>query len=212
MIFLVSDLHMGDGGPEDHFTTSGGVKAFSDFLDMVGDQPLIGNGDILELWAYDWQQIVTGKNWPIVSRLMNHPNFTYILGNHDLNQKAWPKTRLSLQIDAWTILHGHQFDPSLNSGWKQWLAEESDELIQKINNPELNEVRDWFSVGDRNNAPLIAAVENTGKNWIMGHSHQPDSLMLKGGGMFVNSGCWIDGDPHYVTINNGMVQLHKWQG
>ena len=62
MIFLVSDLHMGDGGPEDHFTTSGGVKAFSDFLDMVGDQPLIGNGDILELWAYDWQQIVTHES------------------------------------------------------------------------------------------------------------------------------------------------------
>jgi UDP-2,3-diacylglucosamine pyrophosphatase LpxH len=120
---------------------------------------------------------------------------------------------MSLQIGSFSVIHGHQFDPALNGSYKRWLAEEADELIQKLDNPALNEIRDWFAAGDRTNRPLIDAVQDTGKNFIMGHSHLETGQVLRGGGRFVNCGSWISGNPCYVTMDDsGAVELHKWQG
>jgi UDP-2,3-diacylglucosamine pyrophosphatase LpxH len=48
MIYIVSDLHI---DPIDGFFTP--VKSkFHDFLDMVGDNYLIINGDLLDLWSW----------------------------------------------------------------------------------------------------------------------------------------------------------------
>jgi len=215
---LISDLHIDDGsGP---FTTSGGAKAFNDFLDMVGNDPLVGVGDILDLWAWTLPSIMFGPNGRIVHRLEDHPNFTYILGNHDLKPHIiaglFPeiKVKMSLQLGDYTVFHGHQVDPKLNTAWKRWTVEEGDKLIHELDNPELNCIGQWFAAGDRTNAPLIQALQDSGKNFILGHSHISLDQRLRGGGWYINLGCWC-GDPDercYATVDdNGKVELHQWE-
>jgi metallophosphoesterase superfamily enzyme len=213
VIRIISDIHLdrGDG----LFTTSGGPKLLNDFLDFAGTDPLILAGDTLELYADTLEEIKAGPNWPIISQLMNHPALTYILGNHDLHQTVWPPAgvKMSVQLGPWTILHGHQYDPELNDSWKQWAVEESDRMIHELNNPTVTEISNWFANGNRDNEPLIKAVEKLGKNMIMGHTHLSADVTMSGGGRFINCGSWIDSNPYYVEIDDSYnATLKKWEG
>jgi UDP-2,3-diacylglucosamine pyrophosphatase LpxH len=209
--FLFSDTHLDNGNGE--FTTSGGAVAFNNFLDVVGDQELIGNGDILDLWEWSWKEISNGPNMSIIKRLAAHPNFTYILGNHDL-LLGWistifhnAKVEMAIELDSYIVFHGFQIDPKLNTQWKRWFAAEGDRLVEQMNNPVFRKIRQWFAAGDRTNKPLIAALEDTDKKFLIGHSHHPINL----NGWYINSGCWISGDPCFITIDDsGVAELHWW--
>src|SRR5262249_3782890 len=51
-IFVISDLHLGDGGARDNFEAGGKTRALRSFLDHVGSEggELFVLGDLLELW------------------------------------------------------------------------------------------------------------------------------------------------------------------
>lgn len=217
MIYIFSDTHIDDGTGA--FTASGNASALSAFLDMVeaNGGHLVANGDILDLWAWTEQEIMNGPHADLVKRLQEWDGLTYILGNHDLYpdrvRTLFPlaDVRMSLQVADRLIFHGHQADPALDDAAKRWIVSEADRLVTELDNPVLNQISRWIQAphGSRANDPLIENLEGSGKNFVLGHSHQAADL-----GWFVNDGCWCGPEaPHYAMIHEtGEVNLVEWSG
>ena len=85
-IYIVSDLHLGDGGPRDNFAhMSNGFREieFMAFLDFVEKQHgrLIIVGDLFELWQSNISLVLTLRE-RLLDRLAAMEAI-YVLGNHD---------------------------------------------------------------------------------------------------------------------------------
>ncbi|MGA3015437.1 MAG: metallophosphoesterase, partial [Bacteroidales bacterium] len=84
-IFVISDLHMGDGGPRDNFALGDREKQLGLFLDYVTQErgELIVLGDLFEFWQMNPSKIVT-KHKLLLDRLAAM-NAIYVVGNHDVD-------------------------------------------------------------------------------------------------------------------------------
>jgi len=122
-IYIVSDLHMGNGSKADSFAPY--AKIFNDFLDMVDQDPngiLIIAGDVFELWQFSSGNIFK-TYFDLIKRLINM-NTIFIIGNHDIDLFGFIDSPLKLsfldqlkndvQIERGgqkiKIIHGHEFD------------------------------------------------------------------------------------------------------
>jgi UDP-2,3-diacylglucosamine pyrophosphatase LpxH len=212
---VISDLHIDRGdGP---FTLNGGPAALNSFLDFAWNDPIIYLGDSLELWANSFSEIWRGPNQPLVSRLMNHPDYRVVLGNHDASMKLFPKIYTQLQVGNRTLTHGHTFDKELNTEWKCWTAEEADRIATELDNSIIVDgVARWLQSSNNTSSEddIIEAIQDTGKNFIFGHTHRAAYRTLRGGGIYVNCGSWCEGPPYnYIEIDDsGNAVLKKWRG
>ena len=77
--FVISDLHMGDGGARNNFPIGDREKQLNLFLDYVGDQQgeLMILGDLFDFWQMNLSKIVI-KHLPLLDRLAAM-NVTYIV-------------------------------------------------------------------------------------------------------------------------------------
>ncbi len=82
-IFVISDLHMGDGGPRDSFAVGDRERQLALFLDYVANQQgeLMVLGDLFEFWQMNLSAIIL-RHRPLLDRLAGM-QATYVLGNHD---------------------------------------------------------------------------------------------------------------------------------
>ncbi len=129
-IFVISDLHMGDGGPRDNFPLNNREKELGLFLDYVAGQQaeLIVLGDLFEFWQMNLSKIVV-KHLPLLDRLAAM-NATYVLGNHDadfdhfigtgflahpLFQRMCGPFERQIGGKRFKFMHGHEVDP-VNAG------------------------------------------------------------------------------------------------
>jgi UDP-2,3-diacylglucosamine pyrophosphatase LpxH len=89
-IFVISDLHMGDGGPRDNFAlkVAKRVELLNGFLDHVQKQSgeLIICGDFFDFWQASVGRVMVTA-LPLLGRL-GEMQATYILGNHDADLAA----------------------------------------------------------------------------------------------------------------------------
>lgn len=125
-IYIVSDLHMGDGSATDNFILV--RPRFEKFLEMVKADEcaiLILDGDILEMWQAELGDILE-TNWELISQLLKIQTY-YVIGNHDIgmdgfvtlpiNTNGMANIRFVNEIRILRngknirIIHGHQFDP-----------------------------------------------------------------------------------------------------
>lgn len=122
-IFIVSDLHMGDGSPSDNFKKH--RKKFETFLDMVEDTPnsiIVLNGDIFELWQSQLGDVIK-EYFDIIKRLIELQSI-FIVGNHDMDFMGLLDLPLDIDILKYItkdisfirkgqkieIKHGYEFD------------------------------------------------------------------------------------------------------
>ena len=129
-IFVISDLHLGDGGPRDSFAWGDREKQFGLFLDYVAQKQgeLIVLGDLFEFWQMNPSKIVV-RNKPLLDRLAAM-SATYVVGNHDTDIEHFIGTgllshplfeKLSRPFEReiggkrFKFMHGHEVDP-FNSG------------------------------------------------------------------------------------------------
>lgn len=131
LIYAISDLHMGDGGPRDNFAYGNREEEFNSFLYMVRQNQgqLIICGDLFELWQSNVSKVLTRREW-LLDRLAKM-HAIYILGNHDadlccfMHKEGWLEhpffsTMCSEHEDrvagmAIRFIHGHQADPYCSS-------------------------------------------------------------------------------------------------
>jgi UDP-2,3-diacylglucosamine pyrophosphatase LpxH len=129
-IFVISDLHMGDGGARDNFPLGDREKQLSVFLDYVASRQgeLIILGDLFEFWQMNLSKTVMTHR-PLLDRLAKM-NATYVVGNHDADLDGFVGTGFlahplfqrmcrpfERQIGGkrFKFMHGHEVDP-INKG------------------------------------------------------------------------------------------------
>jgi UDP-2,3-diacylglucosamine pyrophosphatase LpxH len=85
-LYVVSDLHLGDGGPRDNFAHMSNrnrqveFEAFLDFVEEHNGQFII-LGDFFELWQSNMSKVITFRT-KLLDRLAKMEAI-YVLGNHD---------------------------------------------------------------------------------------------------------------------------------
>lgn len=206
-VYLVSDLHMDDG--------QGGFrenqKAFNDFLDMVGKDLLILNGDTVDLWKDKWFHILRGPCRSTILRLGEKMDKVVVRGNHDHDEDAlggffpYADIRPGMNLGKYRVIHGYQADPLLRFGPARWIVGAVDGAIEAADLDALNSFREKIASGDRTNEPMTMTLEGTG-DYLIGHSHCPVDL-----GWYINSGCWVGDHPSYIKVEDGIPTLHEWK-
>jgi UDP-2,3-diacylglucosamine pyrophosphatase LpxH len=134
-IYVVSDLHMGDGGPRDNFAFDNKARQFSLFLDFVQAQngQLFVLGDLLEFWQANISRVLT-ERMPFLDRLAQMQT-RYVIGNHDADFEDLAGTGLlrhpffdgmsgpftqTIGGKTFQFMHGHELDPFNRDGTPGW--------------------------------------------------------------------------------------------
>jgi len=129
-IFVISDLHIGDGGVRDNFPLNNREEELAAFLDYVAGRrgELIILGDLFEFWQMNLSRVVM-KRMPLLDRLAAM-NATYVLGNHDADLDGFIGTGFlshplfqrmcgpflrEIGGKRFKFMHGHEVDP-VNNG------------------------------------------------------------------------------------------------
>lgn len=128
-LFIVSDLHIGDGSSRDNLVKDNKITLFNRFLDEIEKQDgvLLILGDLLELWRYSLDSVLN-RWWKLFDRLAEM-NVVYVPGNHDelfnpryakdrnmhrffqLLQQPFYKT---IGGKRFKFMHGHEVDPLIS--------------------------------------------------------------------------------------------------
>ena len=129
-IFVISDLHLGDGGARDNFEAGGKTRELRSFLDHVGGEggELFVLGDLFELWQMSLSRLIV-KRLELLDHFATLP-VVYVPGNHDVDLAHFIDTDLlahpffarmrqpftrELGNKRFRFFHGHEVDP-FNSG------------------------------------------------------------------------------------------------
>ncbi len=125
-IFVISDLHMGDGGLRDNFAVGDKEKQLDLFLDFVTKEngELIIVGDLFEFWQASFGNVLV-KRRNLIDRL-GDMGATFVVGNHDVDLEAligsdilshpfFRKMTVRFLRDIgkkkFMFMHGHEVDP-----------------------------------------------------------------------------------------------------
>ncbi len=156
-ILVISDLHIGDGGPRDNFGYKDSNRpdqfmAFLGYVEKEGAELIIA-GDLLEFWQASLSKVIV-SNQAMLDRLAQL-NATYILGNHDsdlshfigtdwlthplFKNMSGPMTR-EIGSRTFKFMHGHEIDP-FNAGdtpsWGRMMAIFAGICEDKVGSPML---------------------------------------------------------------------------
>lgn len=132
-IFVISDLHIGDGGPRDNFSCKGSDRpdqfmAFLDYVQKEGGE-LIIVGDLFDFWQANFSRVLTSDFGSQLIEKLGKMNVTYIIGNHDIDLVGFVDQKLlnpalfqSLSAPffrkiggkTFCFMHGHEVDPYNN--------------------------------------------------------------------------------------------------
>jgi uncharacterized membrane protein HdeD (DUF308 family)/UDP-2,3-diacylglucosamine pyrophosphatase LpxH len=139
-LFVISDLHLGDGGVRDNFEPGGRTRQLHQFLDHVGAEggELVILGDLFELWQMNTSHIFAHRR-ELLDHFAQLP-LVYVPGNHDVDLLyfigsgflehpffAHMSRPFDRQIGGrrFRFFHGHETDPfnaSENPGFGQMLT------------------------------------------------------------------------------------------
>ncbi|WP_437594103.1 metallophosphoesterase [Sorangium sp. So ce1000] len=129
-IFVVSDLHIGDGGARDNFDTGKKAPQLRAFLDHVGSEggELFILGDLFELWQMNLSLLLV-KRRALLDQMATL-RMVYVPGNHDIDLLHFIGTDFlhhpffatmrapfvrELGGKRFRFCHGHETDP-FNAG------------------------------------------------------------------------------------------------
>lgn len=211
---LLSDVHLGSPSCQ--------VRPVQQFLETLPPtRRLVLNGDVLENTEYR----LTKQHWRVLShlrKLSDQLELVWVRGNHD--------------FDAESVAHliGAAFVPEyeFESGGKRVLCVHGDTWDRFItDHPILTNMADWFYLrmqrigrqfalrAKRKSKTFLRCAERVrrqaldyaqGKRAdmvICGHTHNAEAL--PGAPAYFNSGCWTDHCCHYLTVQDGVVQLEE---
>jgi UDP-2,3-diacylglucosamine pyrophosphatase LpxH len=198
--YVISDLHLGDGGPMDAFAPL--ERRFFRFVrDVVKDSPLKIVGDLAELWQFPVGAIL--RRYRTLLGALASRDVTLILGNHDEDlADAWPGRIVtgSMDVQGQKLFHGHQYDRwQGNLGW--W--------ITKAILPLGLAAQAWLTsktVASRRTPIRDAWLEAGRPRWIHGHTHAAE---VEDGR--IDCGCWCGPAAHYAVIEDGRARLEAFE-
>ncbi len=230
-IAVISDLHLGDGGPADLFGHDDAeFLGFLRFLENDFERVVL-LGDIWETLT----AVVPGnplaalgaarKRHSDIARRFEQPNYSFVHGNHDIVAafQGVPE-EISIEADGVRLLftHGHQNDPILQSA--RWLSEVGVWLGAWVRRFGLGNVYRLFRRLDMaRGGATLDAERCTFQRWavevarlksadvvVTGHTHLA-TRAEHGERLFLNSGSCSEGAISFLSIDTraGSFGVHS---
>ncbi len=218
-IAVISDLHLGRGGPTDLFGHDD--EEFLRFLQFLESnfERIILLGDVWEtLTGADWGKRVAElhaarAHHREIAERFRRPQYTYVHGNHDYVTRdvEGAPSELVLQVDGTRLFfgHGHQGDPLIHRA--RWLSEFGVWLGGWLRRLRLSSLYSYFSRMDLERSQLtekcaiqrwavLEALHRRADVVVTGHTHVPgrrdhDSCL------FLNSGTCAEGHISFLGVD-----------
>lgn len=220
-VIIISDLHLGS-----HICQEEKILQFLQTIEFRTNH-LIINGDLFDNWNFSRLSYTHWRILKTIRKASEKIHTTWIAGNHDgpseiisqlLNVEFLEEYRLVNGDKAIIVLHGDVFDEYISKYPR--LAKVADffyRLVQKLD-PSLY----WARKLKRSSKTFLRAVETVEKRALeyckrnkadsicVGHTHHPAVVDLGYIGYY-NSGSWTDTVCTYLTINQGKIELVKYE-
>jgi len=231
--FILSDVHLGDGGQADDFHNNERILETALECYNKWGYSLILLGDIEEMWQFDQKEIEERYKGSIYKKIRSFGDDRVyrVFGNHDINWQTLPDPAknmplwchiateaLKLHIDqsdtTMFLVHGHQ--GSVNSDKAAWSSrfwvrflkpfERIGRKLRVYRNPSITKTK----VKKSYEKIMASWVNTTGIPLICGHSHR--AVFSDTPPYYFNTGCalyrnGITG----IEIAGGRISLVKWQ-
>lgn len=221
---ILSDLHLG--------ARNSRTDVLQQLLRTDFDQ-LILNGDTVD--SLNFSRFRRG-DWRIVDLLKNiarDRDLVLIRGNHDgwvdhdqpgfgplyvlsdlLGTRMHEEYEITVDGGRYVILHGDQFDRTLNLTWVGHAADWCYNHIQTMSKPTAK----WLKGRVKHWGGVVASVKNGAIPYarkrgctgvITGHTHYEDDDYV-GEMRYMNTGCWVDQPCTYIRVEDGAARLCYW--
>jgi UDP-2,3-diacylglucosamine pyrophosphatase LpxH len=219
---VISDIHLGSNNCE--------AKQLAHFLEAVRKGPatrrLILNGDVFD--SIDFRRLKK-QHWRVLSelrKLSDEIETTWINGNHDgpaeivshlLGVSVSEELVLESGGKKILLLHGHRFDQFISRyPLITWVADRIYNFLQKIDQSHY-----FAKLAKRSSKTFLRCAEKIEYDSVRyaakrgcdavccGHTHHAIANATGPIGYF-NSGCWTERPCHYLTIKDGVVELHTY--
>jgi len=220
---IISDIHLGADVCQ--------AKQLAHFLDAIHDgeietQRLILNGDVFD--SIDFRRLKK-SHWKVLSlirKLSDKIDIIWLNGNHDgpseivshlIGVRVEDELILESGDKKILVLHGHIFDEFLdNHPWISSIADWMYRLLQKIDRSHTiakqakRKSKTFLRSTRRIETQSTAYARQLNCDAVCcGHTHLAvvnDSQPVS----YYNSGCWTESPCHYLTVENGQVELHNY--
>jgi UDP-2,3-diacylglucosamine pyrophosphatase LpxH len=194
---------------------------------------LILNGDTID--SLDFRRF-RARDWRIVELLQDiarRRELVLVRGNHDghfgpdggcgaravlgdlLGTPMIEECEVETDAGRLLVLHGDQFDQTLNLTWLGDVADWGYRKIQGLSKPTAR----WLKGRVKHLGGVVASVSRGATRRAMqrgcigvvtGHTHYPDDARLNGV-RYLNSGSWVDWPCSAIVIENGQARLRHWE-
>jgi UDP-2,3-diacylglucosamine pyrophosphatase LpxH len=221
---ILSDLHLGALNAQ---TSAQLAILHSDF------DRLILNGDTVD--HYDFRRF-TPDHWAVLNRLRavarerelivvrgNHdwkgaltgdPNAAYRLLEHVLQARLVDYFELSVGQRSYLVLHGDQFDTTMNLST---IGDAADYFYRHVQQVSRGAAR-WLKAASKLVCGVVEQVKQKAcaraqalghAGAIVGHTHFCCDEMVAGV-HYLNCGCWVEQPCSYVAVEDGDIALCRW--
>jgi UDP-2,3-diacylglucosamine pyrophosphatase LpxH len=220
---IISDIHLGACNSEG--------EALIALLQGQFDR-LVLNGDTVDHLNFRRFRPV---DWEVIEQLQAvscERELVVIRGNHDARCHSdgdagqldllgrlldvEVREEYSLQVGRrnYLVLHGDQFDDSMNLTRLGNMADSCYRTLQRLNRPAAkwakHAVKRWSGAAVQVPQRAIAYARHHGyAGVIVGHTHFSGDEFLDGT-HYLNTGCWVDWPCTYVAAEDGRIQLRSW--
>jgi UDP-2,3-diacylglucosamine pyrophosphatase LpxH len=220
---VISDIHLGSENCQ--------AKCLVHFLESIRHGPmstrrLILNGDVFD--SIDFRRLKK-QHWRILSlirKLSDHIEITWINGNHDGPAEIVShllgvtcSDEIVVQSGAARILflHGHIFDEFISRyPVITWAADRIYNFLQRIDKSHYfaklakRKSKTFLRCAQKIEADSCRYAAKQGCDAVCcGHTHLPVAHTA-GSVRYYNSGCWTEKPCHYLTVQDGVVELHSY--
>jgi UDP-2,3-diacylglucosamine pyrophosphatase LpxH len=219
---LVSDIHLG--------ARNNRTDLLAELLRSDFDR-LILNGDTVD--SMDFRRF-RPRDWRIVHKLREialERELILVRGNHDgqanedhfhaldaladfLGTQWHEEYELAVRGDRYLVLHGDQFDHTLNLSWvgdaADWFYRQTQRASTRFAHFLKGRVKHWGGVNESvRDGAIRYARQNGFSGVITGHTHFCHDEIIEEV-HYLNSGCWVDWPCTFIRADEISLQLCKW--
>lgn len=220
---VISDLHLGSGVCQ--------AKALVEFLEGIHHghrrtRRLILNGDVFD--SIDFRRLKK-SHWKVLSqlrKLSDEVEVVWVCGNHDGSAEIVSHLLGLEVVDEYVVesgdkkvlfLHGHQFDQFIDRyPLATRVADNLYRLLQRIDRSHYfakmakRRSKTFLRSTEKIRAGAIDQAEQLGCDIVCcGHTHLAVALPNDPVPYF-NSGCWTETPCHFLTLTDGVIELHPY--
>jgi UDP-2,3-diacylglucosamine pyrophosphatase LpxH len=221
---ILSDLHLG--------ARNSRTDLLAQVLRTDFDR-LILNGDTIDSLNFGRFRRGDWRVADLLKGIARERELVLIRGNHDgwvdqdqpgfgsldvlaelLDAPMREEYELEVGESRYLVLHGDQFDHTLNLTWVGHAADWFYNRIQRISRPTARwlkgRVKSWGGVVASVRRGAISYAQQSGCTGVItGHTHYDDDNWV-GETRYMNTGCWVDHPCSYIRVEDGVARLAYW--